>query len=250
MSLTQGLQLPFGIQPVNPTPVDSWSGPFSAADAVTAVADANAAIPSAIRYQSMEVRLIVGGVSKKYWYRDGIADSDLVEFTCASSGGGGGGGGGVLTELVLNETPGGVINGANKIFTLANTPAEPSSVMLWLNGQLQTQGALNDYSVTGTTITINADPPFSGDVLLAMYIRQATVKSFSLNESASFAVISGSLGLEVAYTPSPSTSLMLFRNGQLLTQGSDYTLAGRNITISNNAIEIDDIFLATYSYTA
>jgi hypothetical protein len=28
MSLTQGLQLPSGIQPVNSAPVDSWSGPY------------------------------------------------------------------------------------------------------------------------------------------------------------------------------------------------------------------------------
>jgi len=28
----------------------------------------------------MEVRLIVGGVSKKFWYRDGVDDTDLIEF--------------------------------------------------------------------------------------------------------------------------------------------------------------------------
>lgn len=249
MALTQGLQLPFGIQPVNPTPVDSWSGPFSAADAITAVADANAAIPSAIRYQSMEVRLIVGGVSKKYWYRDGIADADLVEFTCASAGGGGGGGG-VLTELVLNETPGGVINGSNTTFTLANTPSDPSTVMIWLNGQLLTRGASADYTVSGTTVTMHNAVPIVGDVLLAMYSKQATAKSFALNESAAFTVISGSLGLEIAYTPSPTSSLMLFMNGQLLTQNSDYTLVGRDISFISSSIDVSDIFLATYSYTS
>lgn len=248
MALTQGLQLPFGIQPVNPTPVDSWSGPFSAADAVTAVADANAAIPSAIRYQSMEVRLIISGVSKKYWYRDGIADSDLVEFTCASSGGGGGGG--VLTELVLNETPSGVINGVNTTFTLANTPSDPSTVMIWLNGQLLTRGATADYTVSGTTVTMHNAVPIVGDVLLAMYSKQATAKSFALNESAAFTVISGSLGLEIAYTPSPTSSLMLFMNGQLLTQNSDYTLVGRDISFISSSIDVSDIFLATYSYTS
>jgi hypothetical protein len=248
MALTQGLQLPFGIQPVNPTPVDSWSGPFSAADAATAVSDANAAIPAAIRYQSMEVRLIVGGVSKKYWYRDGIADSDLVEFTCAGSGSSGSSG--VLTELVLNETPTGLINGVNSVFTLANTPSDPASVMLWMNGQLLTQGALNDYTVVGTTITIHSFAPSTGDVLLTLYSKATTVKSFAFNEAASFASISGTLGLELVNLPSPTSSLMLFRNGQLLTPNSDYSLLGRNITIANGAIELDDIFLATYSYIA
>ena len=33
-----------------------------------------------IRFQSMEVRIILGGVSYKYWYRDGILDANLVLF--------------------------------------------------------------------------------------------------------------------------------------------------------------------------
>ena len=84
MSLNQGLQLPFGIQPVNPLPVDSWSGPYEGIDEASALSEANSFIPSAVRFKSMEVRLIIAGVSHKYWYRDGILDGDLVEF----SGGG------------------------------------------------------------------------------------------------------------------------------------------------------------------
>ena len=87
MSLTPGLQLPFGIQPVNPLPVDSWSGPYIGIDEATAVAAANSEILSAIRFQSMEVRLIINGVSHKYWYRDGILDTDLVEFASNGSAG-------------------------------------------------------------------------------------------------------------------------------------------------------------------
>jgi|LakMenEpi03Aug12_release.lakeMendotaPanAssembly.Ray.scaffolds.fasta_scaffold379889_1 hypothetical protein len=81
MPINPGLQLPFGIQPTNPIPVDAWSGPFTAGSLVAGVSAANAAIPSAVRFQSMEVRLIVGGVSYKYWYANGIADIDLVAFS-------------------------------------------------------------------------------------------------------------------------------------------------------------------------
>ena len=80
MPINPGLQLPFGIQPTNPVPVDAWSGPFTAVSLVAGVSAANAAIPSAVRFQSMEVRLIVDGVSYKYWYGNGIADIDLVAF--------------------------------------------------------------------------------------------------------------------------------------------------------------------------
>jgi hypothetical protein len=86
MALTNGFQLPFGIQPVNPLPVDSWSGPYTGGTIAEALTAANTSIPSAIRFQSMEVRIIVGGESYKYWYRDGITDSNLVEFASTSSG--------------------------------------------------------------------------------------------------------------------------------------------------------------------
>jgi hypothetical protein len=84
MSITNGLQLPFGVQPVNPVPVDSWSGPFSGADEAAAKSAANSAIPSAIRFRTMEVRLLIGPsgseIAYKYWYWGGTADTDLVLF--------------------------------------------------------------------------------------------------------------------------------------------------------------------------
>ena len=93
MALTPGLQIPFGVQPVNPVPVDVWSGPYTGSlgndNETGAKAAANASIPSAIRFQSMEVRLLFGGVAYKYWYRNGVADTDLVLFS--SEGGGGDG---------------------------------------------------------------------------------------------------------------------------------------------------------------
>ena len=84
MSLTPGLNLPFGIQPVNPVPVDSWSGPYTGLTEGAALTLANSFIPSAIRFQTMEARIVVAGVGKKFWYRDGILDGDLVEFASGS----------------------------------------------------------------------------------------------------------------------------------------------------------------------
>jgi hypothetical protein len=86
MPVTPGLQLPFGIQPTNPLPVDSLSGPFTGATIGAAIAAANAAISGALRFQSMEVRLIVGGYSYKYWYWNGTGDANLVEMQTTSSG--------------------------------------------------------------------------------------------------------------------------------------------------------------------
>ena len=85
MALTTGFQLPFGIQPLNPVPTDSWSGPFEGNTAYAAISAANAAIPSGVRFKSLEVRLIVNGSAAKYWYKDGVLDGNLVEFSSLPS---------------------------------------------------------------------------------------------------------------------------------------------------------------------
>lgn len=153
----------------------------------------------------------------------------------------------LITELVLNEAPVGAIDGTNATFTLAHAPTSASSVMLWLNGQLLTQGAGNDFTVTSQTLTMSF-PPQSGDILLTMYTKSSQAKLFAMNEAATKVVAAGVIGFELSNTPSPSTSLMLFLNGQLLTQGSDYTLSTRSVTVTNGFIQDSDVVLATYSY--
>jgi hypothetical protein len=75
MPLIEGLQLPFGIQPVTPNPVNSWEGPY------ISVSEALISIPIEVRYPTMEVRILdsING-NKKYWFKDGIEDVDLVLF--------------------------------------------------------------------------------------------------------------------------------------------------------------------------
>ena len=80
MALTNGFQLPFGIQPLNPVPTDAWSGPYEGVTENAAIAAANSSIPAGVRFKSLEVRLIINGKPKKYWYQNGVADSDLVEY--------------------------------------------------------------------------------------------------------------------------------------------------------------------------
>lgn len=158
-----------------------------------------------------------------------------------------GGSGGLITELVLNEAPLGVINGSNSAFTIANTPSDPNTVMLWLNGQLLTPIA--DFAVSGKNITFLCDPPRTDDILLAMYTKVVTVKQFAMNENVSFPIVSGITKIRVASVPNPTSSLMLFRNGQLLTQGFDYTLSGRDVEALGWAIDDTETYMATYSYT-
>ena len=81
-----GFQLPFGVKPVNAVPVDYYSGPYTSTISIQDAIDlANSSIPQGIRFKTMEVRLIVNGIGVKYWYRDGIDDINLVEFTTSTS---------------------------------------------------------------------------------------------------------------------------------------------------------------------
>ena len=64
------------------------------------------------------------------------------------------------------ETPSGVIDGNNKIFTLQNTPT-PNSEHLYLNGLLLESGG-EDYVSSGSTITF-IDAPLPGDRLRCSY---------------------------------------------------------------------------------
>jgi hypothetical protein len=80
MALTTGFQVPYGFQPTVAVPADAWSGPYEGITIAGALTAANLAVSPAIRFKSLEVRLLVNGVSQKYWYKNGITDGDLVPF--------------------------------------------------------------------------------------------------------------------------------------------------------------------------
>ena len=91
-AFTPGVQAPFGFQPTVPYPVDSWSGPYSAGSTTAAVSLANSTVPDAIRFLSLEVRVLAPNpdspgqtLAYKYWYRGSTANDGLVEFSSASS---------------------------------------------------------------------------------------------------------------------------------------------------------------------
>ncbi len=66
-----------------------------------------------------------------------------------------------------NETPSGLINGANKAFTIADAPSPAGSLRVYLNGVYQSPAG-EDYTLSNVTITFVEAPP-AGYVLLAFY---------------------------------------------------------------------------------
>ena len=213
MPLTPGLQIPFGIQPVQAVPVDSWSGPYTGADLATAIAAANSAIPSGIRFQSMEVRLVVGGTSYKYWYKNGTTDSDLVEF----SGGGSSSGAFTLTSGIVTSgyigdsavLSGNIGSGQIGIYHIASGVISTATLG---SGQVVSgniaSGIINQFSLSSGAVNsghIGNDAVVSGSIasgtIGTFHISQNAINSGQINSGAvsygniaSGAVTSGMLG--------------------------------------------------------
>jgi hypothetical protein len=70
---------------------------------------------------------------------------------------------------VGNEVPTGTLNGVNVTFTLAAVPLA-SSVQLFRRGLFMSQGAGDDYTISGATITFS-EAPAAGENLRAFYIK-------------------------------------------------------------------------------
>lgn len=66
----------------------------------------------------------------------------------------------------VRETPAGVVNGSNGVFTLSAVPVAGSD-QVYLNGLLQEAGV--DYSLSGAVVTF-AETPLPGDRVRACYL--------------------------------------------------------------------------------
>jgi hypothetical protein len=76
--------------------------------------------------------------------------------------------GGSTFNFVDGESPGGVVDGSNLSFTLANTPFPATSLHLFRNGLMQKLGF--DYTFSGSTIVfVTVATPQPGDTILAEY---------------------------------------------------------------------------------
>lgn len=69
-------------------------------------------------------------------------------------------------QSVDDEVPSGAIDGVNTSYTVTQTPV---LLFLFKNGVKMRSGAGNDFTISGTTITM-ASAPVSGDVLTASFI--------------------------------------------------------------------------------
>jgi hypothetical protein len=75
----------------------------------------------------------------------------------------------LVPSFIDSETPGGVVDGSNADFTLANTPNPTTSLSLYRNGLVQQSGVDFNIQADGSILFVSAAVPQPGDVLLASY---------------------------------------------------------------------------------
>jgi hypothetical protein len=85
---------------------------------------------------------------------------------------------GMTTTTVTNmwqtgETPSGLVNGVNKVFTLSHAPSPATGLLMSVRGFVQAQGVGEDYTLVGNTITFTVAPS-PGAVIQAFYPYQQT----------------------------------------------------------------------------
>lgn len=156
-----------------------------------------------------------------------------------------------LSKLALNEPLVGEINGSNRMFETTRVPSDSSQLMIWLNGQLLTCGAGYDYTTVNNSVMFtSASTPQIDDTLAVMYPYTEASSRYILNERVDVIEVDSVITGELQYEPIGPRRLLLFWNGQLLSQGEskDYTIVGKRIYInaSLEKLEPDDIFVATY----
>jgi hypothetical protein len=152
----------------------------------------------------------------------------------------------VSVTFVDAETPGGLINGINSSFTLAQTPNPGSSLEIFRNGVLQQ--ATNDYTLSGSTITFS-NLPVPDDILLAYYRVNGPDETVSFSDSETPTGLVNGINNSYTLANTPTGGLRVFKNGVLLNAGADYAAAGATLTFSNSAIpNAGDILVAYYRY--
>lgn len=74
---------------------------------------------------------------------------------------------GSVGNAKFQEFPG-ACNGSNTTLNLANTPNSNATVELFIDGLIQLQGSSSDYTISGSTITLNAACA-TGQIAYAIY---------------------------------------------------------------------------------
>lgn len=150
-------------------------------------------------------------------------------------------------SLVYNETPTGLINSSNTVYTLASTPAT-NSLALYKNTERMSPGGV-DYTLSGNTITMAA-APITGEVMIADYSVSNTSFSVGTNsmitDETPTGLVNSSNTVFTASRAYIAGSLEVFINGdkeKRTVHFTETTPASGIFTMSDAPLTGDDIMI-------
>jgi hypothetical protein len=191
--------------------------------------------------------------SVERWNVPDVAVTNLATLRLAPSAGAGQPIAGLSFE---EETPTGIRNGINLVFTLTKVPLT-GSLDLYRNGTRYILG--QDYLLNAATRTITlqggAAVPQSADTLRAKYMSgvgsvfATSAGNYVDSETPSGSVNGSNTAFQLTRMPYPATSLVLIRNGIVLSSGVDFTVSGSTISFVSGAVpQAGDILRAWYRW--
>ena len=136
----------------------------------------------------------------------------------------------------VEETKGIIGGNDETVFTLVNTPIS-GSVKVYCKGAIVVKG----WTISGKTLTIGKNACDAGATISVSYSHIPVIK-----KRESFIVKGKTFTL--AQTPNASTLKVLYNNSELILT-SDYTIAGKVVTIVSSDVIENDVVEVEYEYT-
>lgn len=246
MAAPSGLNLTYGIKPINKVAVDAWSGPYGG-DSTTladALIDANSSIPSAIRFKSMQVRIIALGKSYIYWYKDGVTDLDLVPFTSELTPGYLVPAAGSAGEIQYKHVDGTLTASSGLTFT-NSTLTLTSSFIVATSGFSGSLTQLTDgtsYMVAGSGISIQSSS--NGPITISAVVTQ-TVPEYYFSTQQGYLFTTGSVSFSgpgsesELNTSDKGSDVFFYVSGS--NDGTNVALFGGNVVTSGSVTPGADV---------
>lgn len=145
-------------------------------------------------------------------------------------------------DFVAQEIPSGAVDGVNLCFSLEFSPNPLESLEVFRNGLAMLSGSAFDYTLSGPSAFCfnSGNAPTPGSNIFVRYLRQPPPAVSSDSTHVFHEIPSGLIDgansiFFLAFVPSPSNSLEVYKSGLAQMSGSifDYTLTGGNIVTFN-----------------
>lgn len=180
------------------------------------------------------------------------------QITAASNGSGGGTTININT-LKIDQTPAGgtygtlagTVNGSNAVFTVSNGAYLSGSLMVFLNGQEQTQGSSVDWQETtpaSGTFTFATAPP-TGSIVQAAYITQSTASGYQTIPLATVTGINAKTVTTTALYTVPSGKTAILTNAIVRCTAASSITNGPTASIGVVSSSFNDIYASANMIT-